>query len=363
MYDMDKPIATRSNSNRTEDLQQTLLPEIDWELACKGFLGWKNDALPNSNNFVAHEVPKALKTLLTLIKGELVTAEEEERLLQHGIPAHTCFHYVQCIVTKNFDLHLVPVLMSDAEFHGLIMTIFRLAYMPIPTFSKFNAIRGEAPATPATMLWRACINNVGSLYLPSKKAPKDKQQTIITSFIPGHEGTPAPAPAPAKSSHAKGVQFSGKQFVVPSEAAAARPIAASAARSAAATPDPSTVKTPATAPNAPSKGKTSSAAKPQSMLKQGTAPALLTSTSSTTRLQLYAVIKTRDHIFRIRLRLPIETKSGSPNDTALTAFQQWYSAFTGKVQGLFLLPWKDSDMAIVSPIACVTDFPSQLTEF
>jgi len=88
-----------------------------------------------------------------------------------------------------------------------------------------------------------------------------------------------------------------------------------------------------------------------------------TSTSSTTRLQLYAVIKTHDHIFRIRLRLPIETKSGLPNNTALTTFQQWYSAFAGEVQGLFLLPWKDSDMATVSPTTCVSDFPSQLMEF
>ena len=396
MCDMDKPTATRANSKCTEDLLQTLLPEIDWESACKGFLGWKNDALPTSNNFVAHEAPKALKTLLTLIKGEPVTAEEEERLLQHGIPAHTCFHYVQCIVTKNVNLHLVPALMPDAEFHGLIVTIFRLAHTPLPTFSKFNSIRGEAPATPATMFWRACIDNVGSLHLPSKKAPKDKQQTSITAFIPGHEGTPAPAPAPAptpaKSPRSKGVKFSGKQFVSPSEAAAARPSAASATPSAAAAstistdapaarpaadasvarpaaasaaraaapPDPATGKTVAPASKAPHTGKS---AKPQSILKQGTASASSTSASSATRLELYAVVKTRDHIFRIRLRLPIETKSGSPNDTALTAFQQWYSAFAGEVQGLFLLPWKDSDMATVSPITCVADFPSQLTEF
>jgi len=38
MYDMDKPIAKRSNSKCTEELHQTLLPEIDWELVCKGFL-------------------------------------------------------------------------------------------------------------------------------------------------------------------------------------------------------------------------------------------------------------------------------------------------------------------------------------
>jgi len=139
----------------------------------------------------------------------------------------------------------------------------------------------------------------------------------------------------------KGVQFSGKQFVAPSATAAARPVAASAApaaRSAAATPDSSTVKMAAATPNAPPKGKTSQAAKPQSILKQNTAPASSTPTSSTTRLQHYAVIKTLDHIFRIRLKLPIETKSGSPNDTALTAFQQWYSAFAGEVQSLHLLP-------------------------
>ena len=144
MYDMDKPIATRSNSKCTEELHQTLLPEIDWELACKGFLGWKNNALPTSNNFVAHAVPKALKTLLTLIKGEPITAEEEERLLQHGIPAHTCFHYIQCIVTKNVNLHLVPALMPDAEFHGLIVTIFRLAHTPLPTFSKYHGVTYRA---------------------------------------------------------------------------------------------------------------------------------------------------------------------------------------------------------------------------
>jgi len=135
----------------------------------------------------------------------------------------------------------------------------------------------------------------------------------------------------------KGVQFSGKQFVAPSATAAARPVAASAApaaRSAAATPDSSTVKTAAATPNAPPKGNTSPAAKPQSILKQGTSPALSTPTSSTTRLQLYAVIKTLDHIFHICLKLTIETKSGSPNDTALTAFQQWYSAFADKVPSL-----------------------------
>jgi len=175
------------------------LPEIDWESAGKGFFGWKNDALPYSNNFVAHEVPKALKTLLTLIKGELVTAEEEEWLLKHGIPTHTCFHCVQCVVTNNVKLHLVPALMPDSEFHGLIVTIFRLAHTPLSKFSKFNAIRGKAPATPAAMLWRACIDNVGSLHLTSKKAPKERKQTSITSLIPGHEGTPSPTPAPAKS--------------------------------------------------------------------------------------------------------------------------------------------------------------------
>jgi len=115
--------------------------------------------------------------------------------------------------------------------------------------------------------------------------------------------------------------------------------------------------------NALHTGKTPTAAKPQSILKQGTASASSTSASSSTRLELYAIVKTRDHIFRIWLRLPIETKPGPPNDTALTALQQWYSAFAGEVQGLFLLPWKDSDMATVSPITCVADFPSQLTEF
>jgi len=198
IYDVDKPTTTRPNPNRTEHLHQTLLLEIDWESARKGFLGWKNDALPNSNNFMVHEVPKALKTLRTLIKGELVTAEEEEWLLKHGIPAHTCFHYVQCIVTKNVNLHLVPVLMPDSEFHGLIVTMFCLAHTPLPTFSKFNAIRGKAPTTPSTVLWRAGIDNVQSLHLTSKKAPKEKQQTSITLFIPGHEGTLAPALAPAK---------------------------------------------------------------------------------------------------------------------------------------------------------------------
>jgi len=192
MYEVDKPIPTRTNANCTEDLHQTLLPEIDWELAGKGFLGWKNDAQPNSNNFVAHEVPKALKTLLTLIKGEPVTTEEEEWLLKHGIPAHTCFHYVQCIVTNNVNLHLVPALMPDSEFHGLIVTIFRLANTPLSKFCEFNSIRGEAPATPATMLWQACIDNVGSLHSASRKAPKAKQQTYITAFIPGWEATPAP---------------------------------------------------------------------------------------------------------------------------------------------------------------------------
>jgi len=358
MYEVDKPIPTRSNANCTEDLHQTLLPEIDWELAGKGFLGWKNDAQPNSNNFVAHEVPKALKTLLTLIKGKPVTAADEDWLSKHDIPAHTCFHYVQCIVTNNVNLHLIPALMPDSEFHGLIVTIFRLANTPLSKFCKVNPIRGEAPANPATMLWRACIDNLGSLHSASRNAPKEKQQTNITAFIPGREATPAPPPAPKKSSRKKGVKFSGDQVVAPSAAAAARSgSAATASRAAAATPPLPIAQSTAAAASAPATSP-AAAAQPQSILKHNTPPATSNPRSSTTRLQLYAVIKTRDHIFRIRLRLPIETKTGSPNDTALNAFQQWWSAFEGEVQGLILLPWKDADKDTVSPITCSANFPS-----
>jgi len=243
------------------------------------------------------------------------------------------------------------------------VTIFRLANISLSKFCKVNPIRGEAPTNPATVLWRACINNLGSLHSASRNAPKQKQQTNITAFIPGREATPAPPPAPKKSSRKKGVKFSGDQFVAPSAATAARPgSAATASCAAAATLPPSTAESTVAAAIAPSKSP-APAAKPQSILKHGSPPAASNPRSSTTRLQLYAVIKTRDHIFRIRLRLPIETKAGSPNDTALTAFQQWWSTFEGEVQGLMLLPWKDADKDAVSTITCSADFPSQLMEF
>ena len=68
-------------------------------------------------------------------------------------------------------------------------------------------------------------------------------------------------------------------------------------------------------------------------------------------------------IWRLRLKLPMETKSGSPNDTAITAFQQWYAALCQEMGQVYLLSWRESDQNKAAPIAAVSDFPTLISDF